>query len=96
MQVGSSDDPCSEIYHGERAGSEVEVQAITHYIHANAPIVAAIDFHSYYQEMLFPPGKSLTFLLYEPVVIITDPGGVDRVASHTPSGLNHPLKTLYF
>ena len=57
MQEGSSDDPCSEVYHGESAGSELEVQAITKYIESHAPIVASIDFHSYYQQILFPPGK---------------------------------------
>ena len=57
MQEGSSDDPCSEVYHGESAGSELEVQAITEYIQSHAPIVASIDFHSYYQQILFPPGK---------------------------------------
>ena len=57
MQEGSSDDPCSGVYHGESAGSELEVQAITKYIESHAPIVASIDFHSYYQQILFPPGK---------------------------------------
>ena len=57
MQEGSSDDPCSDLYHGERAGSEFEVQAITQYIENNAPVVASIDFHSYYQQILFPPGR---------------------------------------
>jgi hypothetical protein len=53
--VGGSDDPCSHLYHGPGAGSELEVQAITSYIQSNAPIMAAIDFHSYSQEILYPP-----------------------------------------
>jgi len=56
-QEGSSDDPCSELYHGEHASSEPEVQAITQYINSNAPVVGAIDFHSYFQEILYPPGQ---------------------------------------
>lgn len=56
LQVGGSDDPCSILYHGPEANSELEVQAITRYIQSNAPIMASIDFHSYSQAILFPPG----------------------------------------
>lgn len=60
LQTGSSEDPCSELYHGPFAASEPEVQAITNYIQSNSPVVGAIDFHSYYQEILYPPGTALT------------------------------------
>jgi murein tripeptide amidase MpaA len=53
--VGSSDDPCSILYHGREPGSELEVQAITSYILSVAPVSASIDFHSYSQAILFPP-----------------------------------------
>ena len=56
VQEGSSEDPCSGLYSGESANSELEVKAITEYIHSNAPVLAAIDFHSYQQEILYPPG----------------------------------------
>lgn len=65
LQEGSSDDPCSGVYHGESAGSELEVQAITQYILSNAPVLASIDFHSYYQEILFPPGKHCRLVTME-------------------------------
>ena len=65
LQEGSSDDPCSGVYHGESAGSELEVQAITQYILSNAPVMASIDFHSYYQEILYPPGKHCRLVTVE-------------------------------
>ena len=58
LQIGSSQDPCSELYHGPHAASEPEVQAIANYIQENKPVLGAIDFHSYYQEILYPPGAA--------------------------------------
>lgn len=49
-----SGDPCSEVYSGPHAVSELETKAITSYLLSHAPVVGAIDFHSYYQEVLYP------------------------------------------
>ena len=62
LQADSSADPCSELYHGPSASSELEVQAITDYFWNNKPVIGAIDFHSYYQEILYPPGIQLVKL----------------------------------
>ena len=64
LQVGGSEDPCSILYHGSMPGSELEVQAITSYIQSNAPIYAAIDFHSYSQVILFPPGIATVIAVF--------------------------------
>ena len=56
FQAGTSSEPCSEIYGGPSAQSELEVQAITAYILTNKPVYGAIDFHSYGQFVLFPHG----------------------------------------
>lgn len=53
-----SDDPCDELYQGPNANSELEVKAITNYLKSLGPtLVGAIDFHSYSQEILYPPGE---------------------------------------
>lgn len=52
-----SDDPCSELYHGSGAESELEVQTITSYIKSLGRVIGAIDFHSYHQKVLYPPGR---------------------------------------
>ncbi len=56
-----SDDPCSELYHGHVAGSELEVQVLTAYIKSLGRVVGAIDFHSYHQKILYPPGESCIY-----------------------------------
>ena len=57
VQNGTSKDPCSTTYGGPSVQSELEVQAITAYIHTNKPIYGAIDFHSYGQYILYPHGS---------------------------------------
>ena len=69
LQADSSADPCSELYHGPSASSELEVQAITDYFWNNKPVIGAIDFHSYYQEILYPPGIQLVKLSFRAVTI---------------------------
>ena len=51
-----SDDLCSELYHGPSPGSELEVKAISGFLESLGPIIGVIDFHSYHQEILYPPG----------------------------------------
>jgi len=57
---GSSNNPCSDTYMGPSAASEPEVQAVQNYFLNNqnttAPIVGAIDWHSYSQLVLRPYG----------------------------------------
>uniref|UniRef100_A0A1X7V284 Peptidase M14 domain-containing protein n=1 Tax=Amphimedon queenslandica TaxID=400682 RepID=A0A1X7V284_AMPQE len=53
---GSSDNPCSETYHGEGPASEPETQNTQNYFKDNAPIIGAIDWHSYGQLLLRPYG----------------------------------------
>ena len=53
-----SDDPCDELYRGPKANSELEVKAITEYLKSLGPsLIGAIDFHSFSQEILYPPGE---------------------------------------
>ena len=51
-----SDDPCSELYRGPSPGSELEVQALTSFIKSLGRVIGAVDFHSYHQKILYPPG----------------------------------------
>ncbi|CAG0924761.1 unnamed protein product, partial [Notodromas monacha] len=56
---GTSDDPCSEIYHGASPFSESEVKAVSDYILENSAAIAAFyDIHSYSQLVLLPWGDS--------------------------------------
>ena len=52
-----SSDHCSELYGGPHGGSELEVKAISNYFTSLGPVIGAIDFHSYHQEVLYPPGQ---------------------------------------
>ena len=55
-----SDHPCDECYRGSAPATELEVKAITDYIESfGHSLLGVIDFHSYYQEVVYPPGKSL-------------------------------------
>ncbi|XP_065833344.1 carboxypeptidase B-like isoform X2 [Oscarella lobularis] len=53
---GSSDDPCSEVYHGVSPASEPETQVTANYFTSVAPVVGAIDWHSFGQLILRPYG----------------------------------------
>lgn len=56
---GSSSSPCSDVYHGDSSGSELEVKAITSYLRdLPNPLIGAIDFHSFSQEIFYPTGWS--------------------------------------
>ena len=50
--------PCAEDYGGPEAMSELETQHIINNFRNNAPIVGALDFHSYGQLILRPWGMS--------------------------------------
>ncbi|KAJ7418981.1 carboxypeptidase A1-like protein [Willisornis vidua] len=54
--AGSSDDPCSDTYHGPFPHSEREVKAIVDFIRAHGNVKAVVSIHSYSQMLLFPYG----------------------------------------
>jgi hypothetical protein len=53
---GSSSNPCSTTYRGSAPASAAEVVNTVNYFKANAPIIGAIDWHSYGQLILRPWG----------------------------------------
>ncbi|XP_071446834.1 carboxypeptidase B-like [Hetaerina americana] len=57
MESGASDDPCSDIFAGEKAFSEPEARALRDYVLANAKNAKAyLTLHSYGQYILYPWG----------------------------------------
>jgi len=57
---GTSNDPCSDIYHGPSAGSEPENMAVANYVKNTPNVKGYIDFHSYSQLWMCPWGYSTT------------------------------------
>ncbi|KAM6937591.1 carboxypeptidase A1-like [Xenentodon cancila] len=57
---GSSNNPCSETYHGPRAHSEPEVKSIMDFVKSHGNIKAFIAIHSYSQMLLYPYGYTGT------------------------------------
>jgi hypothetical protein len=54
---GTSNDKCSDLYHGPSAFSEPETKAASDYIAANKDVIKAyLDIHSYSQLVLLPWG----------------------------------------
>ncbi|KAI1730721.1 zinc carboxypeptidase domain-containing protein [Ditylenchus destructor] len=59
-QVGSSTDPCSEIYSGTSAFSEPETRSVRDFVSQQAGrIKAFLTFHSYSQILMYPFGHAL-------------------------------------
>uniref|UniRef100_A0A914BV16 ShKT domain-containing protein n=1 Tax=Acrobeloides nanus TaxID=290746 RepID=A0A914BV16_9BILA len=59
-QVGSSTDPCSEIYQGQFAFSEPETRAVRDFVKAQAgKIKTFLTFHSYSQILMYPFGHAM-------------------------------------
>lgn len=57
MEGGSSSNPCSDLYAGPSAGSEIETQNVMNYfLRYKANIDFYLSFHSFGQYMLFPFG----------------------------------------
>ncbi|XP_006887189.1 PREDICTED: carboxypeptidase A4 isoform X2 [Elephantulus edwardii] len=54
--VGTSDNPCSETYHGPHANSEVEVKSVVDFIQAHGNFKCFVDLHSYSQLLMYPYG----------------------------------------
>uniref|UniRef100_A0A2K5C3W7 Carboxypeptidase A4 n=1 Tax=Aotus nancymaae TaxID=37293 RepID=A0A2K5C3W7_AOTNA len=53
---GASDNPCSEVYHGPHANSEVEVKSVVDFIQKHGNFKCFIDLHSYSQLLMYPYG----------------------------------------
>ncbi|XP_019501633.1 PREDICTED: carboxypeptidase A4 [Hipposideros armiger] len=53
---GASSDPCSEVYHGRHANSEVEVKSVVDFIQEHGNFKCFIDLHSYSQLLMYPYG----------------------------------------
>ncbi|XP_016068886.1 PREDICTED: carboxypeptidase A4 [Miniopterus natalensis] len=51
---GASDNPCSEVYHGPHANSEVEVKTVADFIREHGNFKCFIDLHSYSQLLMYP------------------------------------------
>ncbi|KAM6201369.1 carboxypeptidase A4 isoform 2-T2 [Rhynchocyon petersi] len=56
---GASDNPCSEVYHGPHANSEVEVKSVVDFIQAHGNFKCFIDLHSYSQLLMYPYGYTV-------------------------------------
>uniref|UniRef100_A0A8C7C0W9 Carboxypeptidase A1 n=1 Tax=Neovison vison TaxID=452646 RepID=A0A8C7C0W9_NEOVI len=56
---GASDNPCSEIYHGPHANSEVEVKSVVDFIQEHGNFKCFIDLHSYSQLLMYPYGYTV-------------------------------------
>ncbi|XP_042551984.1 carboxypeptidase A4 isoform X2 [Dipodomys spectabilis] len=57
--TGASDNPCSEVYHGPHANSEVEVKSVVDFIQKHGNFKCFIDLHSYSQLLMYPYGYSM-------------------------------------
>lgn len=51
---GASSNPCSEVYHGLHANSEVEVKSVVDFIQEHGNFKCFIDLHSYSQLLMYP------------------------------------------
>lgn len=56
---GASGNPCSEIYHGPHANSEVEVKSVVDFIQNHGDFKCFVDLHSYSQLLMYPYGYTV-------------------------------------
>jgi hypothetical protein len=57
-EIGSSPNPCSDLYAGSAANSEIEVKTISNYIFSiRSNLVSFMTFHAYAQLWMSPWGK---------------------------------------
>uniref|UniRef100_A0A8C3YFN7 Carboxypeptidase A1 n=1 Tax=Catagonus wagneri TaxID=51154 RepID=A0A8C3YFN7_9CETA len=56
---GASNNPCSEVYHGAHANSEVEVKSVVDFIREHGNFKSFIDLHSYSQLLMYPYGYTV-------------------------------------
>ncbi|XP_057589365.1 carboxypeptidase A4 isoform X3 [Hippopotamus amphibius kiboko] len=84
---GASDNPCSEVYHGAHANSEVEVKSVVDFIQEHGNFKCFIDLHSYSQLLMYPYGYM--------VRKAPDAEELDEVARHAAKALASLSGTEY-
>ncbi|KAM9650948.1 carboxypeptidase A4 isoform 1-T1 [Trichechus inunguis] len=84
---GASDNPCSEVYHGPHANSEVEVKSVVDFIQEHGNFKCFIDLHSYSQLLMYPYGYT--------VDKAPDAEELDKVAGRAAKALASLLGTKY-
>ncbi|XP_027805958.1 carboxypeptidase A4 isoform X2 [Marmota flaviventris] len=84
---GASDNPCSEVYHGPHANSEVEVKSVVDFIQKHGNFRCFIDLHSYSQLLMYPYGYT--------VKKAPDAEELDDVARHAAAALASLSGTKY-
>ncbi|KAM5188032.1 carboxypeptidase A4 isoform 2-T2 [Callospermophilus lateralis] len=84
---GASDNPCSEVYHGPHANSEVEVKSVVDFIQKHGNFRCFIDLHSYSQLLMYPYGYT--------VKKAPDAEELDDVARHAAEALASLSGTKY-
>ncbi|XP_058580250.1 carboxypeptidase A4 isoform X2 [Neofelis nebulosa] len=84
---GASDNPCSEIYHGPHASSEVEVKSVVDFIQEHGNFKCFIDLHSYSQLLMYPYGYT--------VKKAPDADELDKVARRAAKALASLSGTTY-
>ncbi|XP_006861198.1 PREDICTED: carboxypeptidase A4 isoform X2 [Chrysochloris asiatica] len=84
---GASDNPCSEVYHGPHANSEVEVKSVVDFIQKHGDFKCFIDLHSYSQLLMYPYGYTVN--------MVPDAEELDTVARHAAKALASLSGTKY-
>ncbi|XP_023445928.2 carboxypeptidase A4 isoform X2 [Dasypus novemcinctus] len=84
---GASNNPCSEVYHGPHANSEVEVKSVVDFIQEHGNFKCFIDLHSYSQLLMYPYGYT--------VHKAPDAAELDEVARHAARALASLSGTVY-
>ncbi|KAM8818469.1 carboxypeptidase A4 [Rhynchonycteris naso] len=84
---GASDNPCSEVYHGPHANSEVEVKSVVDFIQEHGNFKCFIDLHSYSQLLMYPYAYT--------VKKARDADELDKVARCAAKALASLLGTQY-
>ncbi|XP_075413507.1 carboxypeptidase A4 [Tenrec ecaudatus] len=84
---GASDNPCSEVYHGPHAHSEVEVKSVADFIQEHGDFKCFVDLHSYSQLLMYPYGYTVNKA--------RDAEELDKVARHAAKALASLSGTEY-
>uniref|UniRef100_A0A673T749 Carboxypeptidase A1 n=1 Tax=Suricata suricatta TaxID=37032 RepID=A0A673T749_SURSU len=84
---GASGNPCSEIYHGPHANSEVEVKSVVDFIQEHGNFKCFVDLHSYSQLLMYPYGYT--------VKKAPDADELDKVARRAAKALASLSGTTY-